>query len=759
VKKHYTTFFEQPVLRFFLKCCFTAFIFSLAYAAVSAQSPGSGNPLLVIQNPDNFPSNDVFVFSRVQIPWTRDTVYNTNHDTTIIRIRNLGLSNLTVSGISLSDSASWKIVSLDTLPISDSSFPLTIAPRDTAFLKVAFVATDSISSIKILHDTLTIASNDNNFPEKTILLNGLLQRQGEGENEPYAQQIINTFGFKTNTGFPHYDPDQGDPTKPKGDEIIPSFFARADTTRPVSVRQMAAYHTCCHNSDIIFWYPKGTGTYTNVLSHLAQDAQSLLPRKSSGALVAQAYFTPQTPFGFRIGYVDNTDDSKNFQGKIAIRVWKAIDANGNPIANSYIISDDHSGSTTTNYDYQDNMYLISNIRPDSIPASFSEMKPTPSDVDFGEHILQTDTSFQLKLTNLGRVYNDTTSDPAIKISSIMITGEDSSEFSASKPVNATVNAQDSTTLTVHFAPKTQGLKIADLLIYYNNSLSPLRVPLYGIARSSDTMVVVNYRINSGDSTPVTINGKTWAADTQYSFNNIQPYENPQVHEIAGTDEDTLYLKEQSSNGERRPFNYQLPLDSGDYVVRLHFAEIYWGAPGSGINGGVGSRIMNIALENQNRLVNFDVTSEAGGGATALIKNIPVTVSDGKLNIDFSANINRPMVVALEVYSFRAGSVLSSADPVVNVLPEANKLKSPKVYPNPVQKRFKIEFPSNYSGYSTLQITDALGRVYNMGRVKLQRGISNNTEIDISRLSLKPGFYYLRILSDTRPPDIIKLIIE
>jgi hypothetical protein len=178
---------------------------------------------------------------------------------------------------------------------------------------------------------------------------------------------------------------------------------------------------------------------------------------------------------------------------------------------------------------------------------------------------------------------------------------------------------------------------------------------------------------------------------------LEPYTNPQVREIAATDDDSLYFKEQSSNGDKRPFRYELPVENGEYVVRLHFAEIYWGAPGSGINGGAGSRVMNVSMENQLRLVNFDVVQESGGVASALIKNLPVTVTDGKLDINFTANVNRPMVVAVEVVSFRASAVLSSEGPRLNILPGDNGLKKPKVYPNPISKRFKVEFPSQYSG--------------------------------------------------------------
>lgn len=762
MEKHYTSYFLQPLFRFALKCCFTAFIFSLAHAKISAQAPHLTDPSVFVENPDHFPSNDLFVFSRIQIPWSRDTShYNANHDSIAVRIHNNGLNNLVITKLILSDTTSWQFVKLNGVNYdSTTSLPFTVRPGQFADLTVKFVAVDAGTRVKILHDTLSIMSDDAKLPVKTVYFNGLWQMQGEGDNEPYAQEVIHAFGYTSNTGFSHVDPDQGDTTKPKGDEILSSFFVLADTTRPVSIRQLAAYHSCCTFTERIAWYPQGSpSSLSTVFTHIAADGQSLLPRRGTSA-PAQGSFTPTTPFGFEVGYVDNTDPSQNPGGKIGIRILKALDGNGNIIPNAYIFACDYIGSSLTNYDYQDNMYYVSNIKPVNGPANYSILNPTPSEIDFGERVLKTPSSpFQLKLSSLGKIYPNGTADPLINISSIKITGEDSSEFSASMPLKATLNPQDSTTLIVNFNPVTQGLKIANLLIYYNNSLSPLRVPLYGSARSPDTMVVVNYRINSGSSTPITYNGQTWEADNKYAFNNIQPFTNSHLHQIAGTDKDSLYLKEQSSDSTKRPFSYIFPVPNGDYVVRLHFAEIYWGAPGFGINGGVGSRIMNVYLENQLQLANFDVTREVGGGATALVENIPVTVKDSTLNVDFTALINRPMVVAVEVYSFRPSTILSSAAPEVYVLPEANKLTKPKVYPNPLHKTFMIEFPSTYSGNSTLQITDALGRIYSIGQVKLQRGRSNNTQIDVSTLPLKPGVYYLRVLSETRPSDVIKLVIE
>ncbi len=726
-------------------------------SATSGSSTTPGNALLFVENLDKFPANDYFVASKIQIPWSRDKInYNANHDSLTVRIHNNGINPLVVKNLTLSSTSRWKIEKLKgTAYVPGSGLPISISSGTYADVTVRFIAVDQATRVKVLHDTLLISSNDDKFPSKVVFLNGIWQKQGEGSNEPYQQEILNAFGYKTGTGFGHSDPDLGDSTKLKGDEVKPSYFVRADTSRPVYLRQINAYHGCCTSTEKIQWFAMGSGTLNTIFTHTAKDGQSVLPRKNSSTSPAEGSFSTSAAFGFQVGYSATTDAKKNYQGKLGVRVYKALDAKGNIIPNSYILSNDYLGSRSTNYDYNDNAYFVSNVRPVKGSAFYSALKATPSALDFGEKVLQTANSLQLNLSSLGKTYSDGSADPAITISSVSVTGENKSEFTASMPAVASLNPQQSTTLTVNFKPASQGLKIADLLIYYNNSQSPLRVPLYGIAKASNTTVTANYRVNSGSKTAITLNGKTWSADNQYSFDNLEPYTNPNLHQIACTDDDPLYLKEQSSNADKAPFRYEFPVANGDYVVRLHFAEMYWGAPGSGINGGAGSRVMNISIENQLWLANFDVTQEVGG-ATAIIKNFPVTVTDGKLNINFSSNVNRPMVCAVEVYSFRS----AAARPAISyndINSFENNVKKVKVYPNPVQKRLMVRFPDNYAGNSNLQIVDATGRTYNLGKMLIQPGGSTK-ELDLSGLSLKPGFYYLKVISEARPVEVIKLIV-
>ncbi|MCU7548260.1 DNRLRE domain-containing protein [Chitinophagaceae bacterium LB-8] len=721
----------------------------------------AGNTLLFVENLDKFPSNELYVASRIQTPWTRDTVapftYNANHDTVRIRIHNKGINPLVVSKLILSNQKDWKLFKLKGVDYTPSAIPVVVNPGTFADLQVLFIADDSVTTArnKFLQDNITIVSNDDNAPFKTLALNGFWQRQGEDVFEPSAQAIINVFGFKTKTGFSSTDPDDGDPSKPKGDEILSSYFVRADASKPITIRQMSAYHGCCTFTETFRWHLKGSNTLNAVFTHIGRDAQSMLPRRSLPTNPAEGSFTPTGAFGFRIGSQDWTDTLKNTGHKIGIRVWKAYDANGQIIPNTYIVSNDYLGTQFTNFDYNDNTYYVTNIRPEIGTAYYSALSATPSAVDFGEHLLQSTNSFTLNLKSLGQTYANGSSDPDITISSVAIVGDNKSEFTAAMPVSTTLSPQATTSLTIGFNPISEGLKIADLLIYYNNSNSPLRVPLYGIGKATGTTVSVPFRIKSGSSSNVTVNGNTWVSDVPYAFDNLEPFTNSQLTQISATDEDALYLIEQSSNADKKPFRYEIPIANGSYVVRLHFAEIYWGNPGAGLVGGPGSRVMSVNVENQPKLINFDVAQQVGS-ASALIKNIPVTVSDGKLNIDFSATVNRPMVCAVEVYQFSSTPSLITNARTDN-LGMDNGLVKPIVYPNPLNKKFFIQFQSVYKNIS-LQIVDMTGRVFELSKPSFI--VSGSTmEVDVSKFNFKPGVYFLKINSRERKTEVVKLLIR
>ena len=118
-------------------------------------------------------------------------------------------------------------------------------------------------------------------------------------------------------------------------------------------------------------------------------------------------------------------------------------------------------------------------------------------------------------------------------------------------------------------------------------------------------------------------------------------------EIKNTNLDVLYKTERSSDNDKGNFSYNFPVTNGTYQIKLHFAEIWFGAPKSGKNG-EGKRIFNVAIEGQNKITDLDLIKEVGAGTT-LVRTYEVNVGDGELNIDFSASKDRPQLCAIQLY--------------------------------------------------------------------------------------------------------------
>jgi hypothetical protein len=119
--------------------------------------------------------------------------------------------------------------------------------------------------------------------------------------------------------------------------------------------------------------------------------------------------------------------------------------------------------------------------------------------------------------------------------------------------------------------------------------------------------------------------------------------------VVGTDDPDLYLTQRSGSGpgKRRGFAYSIPVDeSGTYMVRLYFAEPYWGSPG-GPEGDEGQRVFSVTAEDEILLEDLDIFAEVGE-LTALVKQVEVDVQDGELNLGFIASEGEPIVAAIEV---------------------------------------------------------------------------------------------------------------
>ncbi|MDB5063531.1 MAG: hypothetical protein JWP67_3374, partial [Mucilaginibacter sp.] len=648
------------------------------FSITTAQVAGA---YMFLQNMDLIPANDVLVFSLIQKPWRRTspdtTPYNANHDKVRLRVHNQGTGTLNVTNLKLSNTVSWKIASINNDPTA--KLPFSVSSKAYSDVIVQFQAKDAGTRITVLNDTLTIISNDSSTPTKKVMLHGIWQAAGEGVNEPYAQQIISAFGYKTNTGYAHDDGTiDGKTTVPNSSEVNASYFIQSDKSKPVTIHQLAAYHGCCSAVETISYYPKGASSVTKVFTHNNLDGQSVIPRLSgSSTAPAQGSFNFSGSFGFKAGSAFS-DRTKNVNGLIGMRILKAIDGAGNIIPNAYIFDCDYLGTQFTNYDYQDNVYYVENIKPESGSANYSDLAcVTSSDVSFTNTLTGATTSVNLSLKNMGQQYPDGTKDPDIKLTSIKIVGPNASEFSSTSST-ATLTVQATTSITASFKPTSVGIKNAALLVYYNSASSPLRIPLYGIANNSTSTVAVVKRIKGGSDVNLTIGNKVYEADKSYRGGSVRLDMQVVKSGVGATDIDVLYQTYLSAATDLAATSYAIPIANGDYSIRMHFVENYWNAPGA--------RVFSTTMENKQIQSNFDIYSEVGY-RQALVKDFKTTVSDGVLNINFTPTANRVAIAALEIFKVNttaASSLASTSTYSSSMLAIQEEVPASNfvVYPNP-----------------------------------------------------------------------------
>ncbi len=649
------------------------------YTVIVIRVPSNGAKLYA-QNMDGFPEDDHLTFSRIQnfVP-NFGTGPGGMHDIVTLRLHNNGVGNLIISKLTISDPSRFEIFRFNEQPFNPNThLPASIAPDKFINVQIRFIATQGGTNPAardyarmVMHETLTIESNDvEQWPHKTIYLHGLWQLFDENNMEPNINEIIDAFGLKTATGFANTR--HGSIATPIADEIISAAFVRVDKDKPVYIRQLAAYHNCCVSGASSFWHRKGQPRTTRVrlTSHAAADGQSLLPRRNVTAYnptkgnfgdPAEATFNPVfngNDVPFIMSFVnDYTDRTLNFNGLVGVRVWKLRNAKGDIVPNTFIMSHDYL-SANANFDYNDDAFVVSNIRPEFGSAHSSPLLTNVQHIDFSSNDVARDvgssTTINLTLKNDGLAsYPDGSSDPNIIISRVEIVGATADEFGTSLPAKTTLLPQETTTMSIRFNPKLIGLKNADLLIHYNSANSPLRVPLYGLAKTpcyiSNLIHRVKFARNTADGNMV-INGKTWVPDqpfrksTNFKLDNITDVST----QIYATEDDALYRSYMSTNTDlvgyryefKTPTNQNLP--NGVYWVRIHFAENFFSRSGQRVN--------DIYLENNPVLMGFDIFKEVGF-KHALVKDFIVPVSDGTLNLEVKSQVNRPAISGVEIYRF------------------------------------------------------------------------------------------------------------
>ena len=352
---------------------------------VKAANAAPTSPAITLQNPNAVVGSTNMVFNRIQSP--NSTLGDVVHDTGTLQVDNTGESPLIISSYTLT--SQWALVSPPTFPVTIAAgkdLDLTIKFKATSEPSVPYNETNSdmYGGGGGLYDgTLVLNSNDPNNPTVTQQLRGWWQLHSENSNEPGLQTLTNLiFGYNTEisatqrTELTESSAANSVPTY-YGQEVVSAYWKEADTGLAVTVQQIAAYHTEGNTTQTNYFIQGKSAT--KLYTTATDDGQTLFPLLANGA-AATGTFSTTSAFGFKVD-AESSDDSQNTLktgGGHHFRFYPLIDANGNLIPNDYIMAMDYSNSPQ-NFDFQDNLYIVSNIRPvSSVSVTLPQTTAAPA---------------------------------------------------------------------------------------------------------------------------------------------------------------------------------------------------------------------------------------------------------------------------------------------------------------------------------------------------------------------------------------------
>jgi Malectin domain len=171
-----------------------------------------------------------------------------------------------------------------------------------------------------------------------------------------------------------------------------------------------------------------------------------------------------------------------------------------------------------------------------------------------------------------------------------------------------------------------------------------QTPVAAIAGAPQHPEVI-YRISCGSEVTPYVDelGMAWGEDRFFEGGEAV---HSSADSIQGAWDQSIFQTRREGNS----FSYALPLDPGNYEIRLHFAETTYGAHNPGT--GEASRIFDVSANGQRILASFDVLSDAGGWENAATTRVFAGLhpnADGVVRLDFKAASSTAILNAIEVF--------------------------------------------------------------------------------------------------------------
>jgi hypothetical protein len=143
------------------------------------------------------------------------------------------------------------------------------------------------------------------------------------------------------------------------------------------------------------------------------------------------------------------------------------------------------------------------------------------------------------------------------------------------------------------------------------------------------------RIDAGsDTNYVDSEGNVWLADQGFADGEVVTRDADLP--VANTKDPALYRTE---HYDMTSFSEKVP--NGKYTVKLHFAETYEDITGAG------QRVFSFNVAGQD-FKDFDVFVKAGGAQKAYMVTVDDVVTNGQVDITFTANVQSPEINGIEI---------------------------------------------------------------------------------------------------------------
>jgi hypothetical protein len=190
--------------------------------------------------------------------------------------------------------------------------------------------------------------------------------------------------------------------------------------------------------------------------------------------------------------------------------------------------------------------------------------------------------------------------------------------------------------------------------------------------------------------------------------------------ISNTTTQNLYQSERFG----KDINYGFNVPNGTYQIKIKLAEIYFTQ--------AGERIFNLNLNGNNVLVNYDILSE-NTPFTAIDKTFNITVTDQKINLDFSTVKDNAKLSAIEILQTSQATPeptvqptiqpTASASPIPTATPQASftpiRLNTGVTTTDTINNTWSSDATSS-SGGSTYTVTNTIANTANQKLFQSER---------------------------------------